>query len=212
MTREEAIAKIGEQYKICQKFYNLSANPQKDYPDVTAYMEALDMALSALRPVSRGQYPHSVGSWTNSYGISETAHSVGERLMLDGVHTAYIGKWHLDGGDYFGLGKCPKGWDPAYWYDMKCYLEELTEQERYDSRHSQLMETRGGIYQGGPCQLCHQRRPGIPALSGGAADPPAARGSGHSSFRYDFTCKLRIPVVLFCNKSVLPEQWRFHIK
>ncbi len=89
-----------------------------------------------------GQYPHSVGSWTNSYGISETAHSVGERLMLDGVHTAYIGKWHLDGGDYFGLGKCPKGWDPAYWYDMKCYLEELTEQERYDSRHSQLMETR----------------------------------------------------------------------
>lgn len=55
MTREEAIAKIGEQYKICQEFYNLSANPQKDYPDVTAYMEALDMALSSLRPVSREQ-------------------------------------------------------------------------------------------------------------------------------------------------------------
>lgn len=55
MTREEAIAKIGEQYKICQEFYNLSANPQKDYPDVTAYMEALDTALSALRPISREQ-------------------------------------------------------------------------------------------------------------------------------------------------------------
>ena len=55
MTREEAIAKIGEQYKICQEFYNLSANPQKDYPGVTAYMEALDTALSALRPISREQ-------------------------------------------------------------------------------------------------------------------------------------------------------------
>ncbi len=55
MTREEAIAKIEEQYKICQEFYNLSANPQKDYPDVTAYMEALDMALSELRSISREQ-------------------------------------------------------------------------------------------------------------------------------------------------------------
>ena len=42
---------------------------------------------------------------------------------------AYIDKYHLDGGDYFGLGKCPEDWDPDYWYDMKCYLEELTEQE-----------------------------------------------------------------------------------
>lgn len=86
-----------------------------------------------------GQYPHSVSGWTNSYGISDTAHSVGERLQLDDVHTAFIGKWHLDGGDYFGTGKCPKGWDPEYWYDMKCYLEELTEQERLESRKSALM-------------------------------------------------------------------------
>lgn len=89
-----------------------------------------------------GQYPHSVGSWTNSSGISDNAHSVGERLQLDGVHTAFIGKWHLDGGDYFGLGRCPKGWDPDYWYDMKCYLDELSEQERQDSRNSSLMKER----------------------------------------------------------------------
>lgn len=86
-----------------------------------------------------GQYPHSVSGWTNSYGLSDTCHNVGERLQLEGIHTAYIGKWHLDGGDYFGLGKCPKGWDPTYWYDMKCYLEELTEKERYESRQSHLM-------------------------------------------------------------------------
>lgn len=53
MTREEAIEKIEEQYKICKTFYDLSANPQKDYPGTTAYMEALRMALSALRPITR---------------------------------------------------------------------------------------------------------------------------------------------------------------
>jgi len=86
-----------------------------------------------------GLYPHSAGSWTNSYGISDTARSVGQRLAKEGVHTAYIGKWHLDGGDYFGLGACPDGWDKNYWYDMRNYLEELTEQERIDSRKPELM-------------------------------------------------------------------------
>ena len=55
MTREEAIERIGEQYKVCKEFYHLSANPEKDYPGVMSYMEALDMALTALRPVSREQ-------------------------------------------------------------------------------------------------------------------------------------------------------------
>ena len=34
----------------------------------------------ARAAIFTGQYPHSVGSWTNSYGISDTAHSIGERL------------------------------------------------------------------------------------------------------------------------------------
>ena len=55
MTREEAIKRIDEQYKICEEFYYLSANPGKDYPGVMSYMEALAVALSALRPVSREQ-------------------------------------------------------------------------------------------------------------------------------------------------------------
>ena len=55
MTREEAIEKMEEQYKICKTFYDLSANPKKDYPGATAYMEALDMAISALRPITREQ-------------------------------------------------------------------------------------------------------------------------------------------------------------
>ncbi len=81
-----------------------------------------------------GQNPSEINSWTNSAGVAENAHSIGERLQKHGIHTAYVGKWHLDGGDYFGLGKCPSGWDPRYWYDMRNYLDELSPEDRVRSR------------------------------------------------------------------------------
>ena len=62
MTREEAIKRIDEQYKICKEFYYLSANPERDYPGVMSYMKALGMALSALRPVSREQVEMEQGN------------------------------------------------------------------------------------------------------------------------------------------------------
>lgn len=91
-----------------------------------------------------GQYPHSCCSWSNSMGIADNTHTIGQRLADQGVHTAYIGKWHLDGSDYFGLGRCPAGWDPDYWYDMRNYLDELTPDDRARSRRSSTMED-GGI-------------------------------------------------------------------
>jgi uncharacterized sulfatase len=81
-----------------------------------------------------GTFPHSNGSWGNSMALGENVKTVGQRLGDNGIRTAYIGKWHLDGGDYFGLGRCPDGWDPEYWYDMRCYLEELSEGDRVRSR------------------------------------------------------------------------------
>jgi uncharacterized sulfatase len=81
-----------------------------------------------------GVYPHSNGSWGNSMALDANTKTLGQRLRDHGLHTAYIGKYHLDGGDYFGMGRCPDGWDPAYWYDMRCYLEELTPEERLRSR------------------------------------------------------------------------------
>lgn len=86
-----------------------------------------------------GQYPHSVNGWTNGVALADNVHTVGERLSDNGIHTAYVGKWHLDGSDYFGLGKAAKGWDPDYWYDMRNFMDELTEQERRDSRNTQKM-------------------------------------------------------------------------
>ncbi|MBR5380301.1 MAG: sulfatase-like hydrolase/transferase [Clostridia bacterium] len=84
-----------------------------------------------------GLYPHSNGSWGNCMPLYADVKTLGQRLTASGFHCAYIGKWHLDGGDYFGYGVCPEGWDPEYWYDMKCYLDELTPEERVLSRDPQ---------------------------------------------------------------------------
>ena len=71
MTREEAIKRIDEQYKICEEFYYLSANPEKDFPGVMSYMEALAVAISALRPVSREQVEKV---WRGEWIIQQDKH------------------------------------------------------------------------------------------------------------------------------------------
>lgn len=88
----------------------------------------------ARSAIFTGLFPHSNGMVTNSIAMGENIKTVGQRLTDNGIHCGYIGKWHLDGADYFGLGKCPAGWDDAYWYDMRCYLEELSEEDRRRSR------------------------------------------------------------------------------
>ena len=88
----------------------------------------------ARSAIFTGTFPHSNGSWANSMPLGDNVKTVGQRLRDNGIRTAYIGKWHLDGGDYFGLGRCPDGWDPDYWYDMRNYLEELTPEDRLRSR------------------------------------------------------------------------------
>lgn len=77
-----------------------------------------------------GTFPHSNGSWANSLPLYATTKTVGQRLKDQGVHTAHVGKWHLDGGDYFGMGRCPDGWDDRYWYDMRNFLETLSPTDR----------------------------------------------------------------------------------
>ncbi|MDO5415699.1 MAG: sulfatase-like hydrolase/transferase [Lachnospiraceae bacterium] len=94
----------------------------------------------ARSAIFTGSYPHSCAGWSNCMGLSDNVQSIGQRLTDQGIHSAYIGKWHLDGGDYFGLGRAPKGWDPDIWYDMRNYLEELTPEERYRSRQTESME------------------------------------------------------------------------
>ncbi|MBQ2028479.1 MAG: sulfatase-like hydrolase/transferase [Clostridia bacterium] len=86
-----------------------------------------------------GTYPAWNGSWANGMALGDNVKTIGQRLRDNGYHCAYIGKWHLDGTDYFGNGFCPDGWDEEYWYDMRRYLEEMSEDERIMSRAAKSM-------------------------------------------------------------------------
>lgn len=94
----------------------------------------------ARSAIFTGLFPHSNGVVTNSVSLYDNVKTIGQRLKDQSFHTGYIGKWHLDGSDYFGLGRCPDGWDEKYWYDMRNYMDELTEEERVKSRSEKTMD------------------------------------------------------------------------
>ena len=76
-----------------------------------------------------GQYPSTNGVWSNGLSLGQDTLNAAQRLAPAGVPCAYIGKWHLDGGDYFGKGVCAPGFEPAYWYDMRNFVDELPNNE-----------------------------------------------------------------------------------
>ena len=86
-----------------------------------------------------GLYPANNWSWCNGMPLGENVKTIGQRLNDNGIHCAYIGKWHLDGTDYYGNGRCPEGWDDEYWYDMRRYLEEMSIVDRIKSRRVETM-------------------------------------------------------------------------
>ncbi len=89
----------------------------------------------ARSAIFTGLYPHSNGVLGNDMAPSLDAKTIGQRLSPSGIKTGYIGKWHLDGTDYFGNGICPEGWDLDYWFDGRCYLNSLKDdRERAFSR------------------------------------------------------------------------------
>lgn len=77
-----------------------------------------------------GLMPHTAGAWSNLIPLHEGVKTMGQRLEDAGYDTAYAGKWHLDGHDYFGTGTCPPGWDASIWYDGRNHLDALTPEER----------------------------------------------------------------------------------
>ena len=68
MTREEAITCLQEKYDYCKSFYDLAAHPEEDYPEMTKYLQALQIALSALRPITREQVETVRGEWIDIDG------------------------------------------------------------------------------------------------------------------------------------------------
>ena len=81
MTLEEAIAILQEKYDCCKSFYDLAAHPEEDYPEMAKYLQALQIALSALRPVSREQVEKVFGgkweeeTYTTVSGRGRVIHS-----------------------------------------------------------------------------------------------------------------------------------------
>ena len=55
MTKEDAITCLQEEYDYCKSFYDLAAHPEEDHPETAKYLQALRIALSALRPITREQ-------------------------------------------------------------------------------------------------------------------------------------------------------------
>jgi len=72
-----------------------------------------------------GLFPHSNGVLANDMAPHLDVPTLGQRLQSMGITTGYVGKWHRDGSDYFGDGRCPPGWDATFWFDGRNYLESL---------------------------------------------------------------------------------------
>lgn len=77
-----------------------------------------------------GMTPSNTGVVTNGQSLMDNVKSMGQVFSEEGYNCAYIGKWHLDGHDYFGTGECPPGWDPEYWYDGRNYMDDMTDDEK----------------------------------------------------------------------------------
>ncbi|WP_413728841.1 sulfatase-like hydrolase/transferase [Sodalis sp. RH19] len=76
-----------------------------------------------------GLYSNQSGPWTNNLAPGKNMRTLGNYFQDAGWQTAYIGKWHLDGHDYFGTGICPPEWAAEYWYDGANYLHDLPEEK-----------------------------------------------------------------------------------
>ena len=86
MTREEAIALLNEQYETCKRIYDCSADQRKSYPNVPQFMEALGMAISALRPVSRERVEKVWrGEWITPTIIGGRAYNIPHCSACNGV-------------------------------------------------------------------------------------------------------------------------------
>lgn len=76
-----------------------------------------------------GIYSNQSGPWTNNISPGQNVSTMGRYFKDAGYETCYIGKWHLDGHDYYGTGECPSEWDREYWYEGANYLAELSDSE-----------------------------------------------------------------------------------
>ena len=88
MTREEAIAILQEKYDYCKSFYDLAARPKEDYAETAQYLQALQVALSALRPVSR---EHVEKVWRGEWQDTREAYNDVPKRRCSRCKSVFIG-------------------------------------------------------------------------------------------------------------------------
>lgn len=74
-----------------------------------------------------GMWPSSSGASANQLSPYRSTALLGEILSSQGITAGYIGKWHLSGaeGAYYGSGKPDGGFLPEYWYDGRCFIQDV---------------------------------------------------------------------------------------
>ncbi len=72
-----------------------------------------------------GLYASANGANYNDATCYRNVPMMGEVASAAGVRVGYTGKWHLDGGLYNGYGKADGGFPQEWWYDGKCYVDDI---------------------------------------------------------------------------------------
>ena len=116
MTREEAITILQEKYDYCKSFYDLAAHPEEDYPETAKYLQALQIALSALRPMTREQVEKVRGEWAHTHST--------DNFWTEVWKCSYCG-FEDDNGDCFDF--CPECGQPKTKEAVDMVMERLEE-------------------------------------------------------------------------------------
>lgn len=153
MKRQVVFIMVDTQNRDMLSCYSKNATPTP-YIDSIAKGGALFENAFTCQPVCgparsaifTGMYPSSNGVYGNGMQLGMNIKTAGQRISASGIPCAFIGKWHLDGGDYFGNGICPDGYDSEYWYDMRNFIDELpNERARKNSRKNMAAMVIGDV-------------------------------------------------------------------
>ncbi len=98
------------------------------------------LCTPARSAIFSGRHPQVNGAWSNNMAPARNIPLMGEVFQYYGYEVAYTGKWHLDGSGYFGDGIAEGGFPQQWWYDGKCYLDDLGPAMEACYRRAQTVE------------------------------------------------------------------------
>lgn len=86
---------------------------------------ACPLCTPARGALFSGLHPQLNGAWANNMAPAANVPLMGRIFRHYGFRAAYTGKWHLEGGSYFGDGEPGGGFEPDWWYDGKRYAQDI---------------------------------------------------------------------------------------